>query len=158
MAVGGELLVELGYEVDEAPAPKRAERGVLGRFRRRATQPGQAFDLYAAQRAVDATMAAMAAGDGPALSGLVAETFHARVIGAGEERRLNGTGALIEWLAADEAAEGRQLRADPHPGLPTYSVVQTLALPDGRTQDRTLEFTFQGDRLEVLTLYRFPLA
>ena len=159
MAVGGELLAELGYEAEEPPAPKRAPRRALRRFRRgAASQPAQPFDLYAAQRAVDAIMAAMAAGDGPALDTLVAETFHARVIGAGEERRLNGAGALVEWLREDEAAEGRQLRADPHPGLPTYSVVQTLALPGGRTQDRTLEFTFQGDRLEVLTLYRFPLA
>ena len=158
MAVGGELLAELGYQTEEAPAPRRPTRSVLRRFRRAPPQPAQGFDLYAAQRAVDAIMAAMALGDGPALNELVAETFHARVIGAGEERLLIGTAALLEWLREDEASEGRQLRADPHPGLPTYSVVQTLARQDGRTQDRTLEFTFQGDRLEVLTLYRFPLA
>jgi len=143
--VGGELLAELGYEV-EAP------RGRLARALRR-RRPAAAIDLGGAQRIVDGVLEAM--NTGAPLKDLVTDDFRARVIGHGTEQRLEDLDAFLAWL--DSQPSGGQLRADPHPGLPTYSVVQTLGLADGSSEDRVLEFVFKDDRLQVLVIYRFPL-
>jgi hypothetical protein len=164
MSVGGDLLVELGYQAEQAPTrvgqepvSRRAVRDVLRRVRRGGGDAEPPFDLYAAQRAVDEFLAAMGAQDRSALEPLLSPDFRARVIGREGERRLDGPEALVAWQAEQPRGQ-RQLRADPHPGLPNYSVVQTIALPGGETEDRALEFTFRDGRLEVLTIYRFPLA
>lgn len=175
-AVAGDLLAELGYDTDapphpapgeahgRAPAPRgplrAAVRGRLGSplRRARAVRPQVGGDLTSVQRCIDAVLEAVHVGAPERARPHLAEQVRMRIVERAGDCTLYGADSLIAWFRADAAGSGRQLRADPHPGLPCYAVVLSYRLPDGSREDRTLAFVLSGSKVEELTLYRFPDA
>jgi hypothetical protein len=172
-AVAGDLLAELGYERAvpvEAAAPAvatpvgtpRRARAALARLRPRPRADGQPAPkevgaaLMEAQPAVDAILEAIQVGAPERLREHLAADVRTRIIASEREQSLQGPDALIDWVRSDPVFAATQVRGDPHPGTPCYSVVLSYRLADESIESRVLEFIVQGSIVEQLTLYRFP--
>ena len=170
MAVAGDLLRELGYDSSVGPLPGGATAGRAERAparlkalrvalaRRKGGDDGQIHGpvLLGAQRVVDGALEAIHLGTLERLREYLLPTLYGRVIAGAEETRLDGPDALIDWLEAHPVDSARQLRADPYPGFPSYSLVLGYELDDGSVEDRVLEFTIRDSMIDRLTIYRFP--
>ena len=167
MEVAGDLLSELGYDTASAPrAPTSSERAprargvtlrsALGRRRRGEPEEPRGAGLVAAQRVVDAALEALHVGEPERLGEHLKDDVHSLIVTGSEELRLDGADALVAWLRQHPVDSARQLRADPFPGFPCYSVVLSYELPGGEIEDRILELAIRDGAVERLTLYRFP--
>ncbi|HEY1360064.1 MAG TPA: sulfotransferase [Thermoleophilaceae bacterium] len=156
MEVAGPLLTELGYEAEVPTGDRRRRRprgGRIGLRGRRGGAPG--IDVNRAQLTVDAVLEAIHLGAPDRLREHVAEDVRARVVDPEGERPLRGLAALVDWLRDDPVTTAEQLRADPHPGIPWYSVVLSYRLADGTIENRVLEFVVRDSGVEELAIYRF---
>lgn len=167
----GQLLEELGYE-DAMPAPASTPRptakgeppsrlrGIRQALGRRGRTDDHALvpqiDLVAVQQVVDAVLEAVHTGGVDQLAERLKPDVEGRVITPDGEEKLNGAGALLDWLRAHPLDAARQLKADPYPGVPWYSLVVSYELADGSVEDRVLELFIREGKVEKLTLHRFP--
>ena len=169
MEVAGDLLVDLGYDAELAPRQspgaggdgrRRGDRLATLRStvarRRRSDAPPRGADLVAAQRVVDGVLEAVHVADPEGLIEHLRPDVHVRIVTGADEQRLDGADALVNWLREHPVDAARQLRADPYPGVPCYSVVLSYELPDGQIEDRVLELAIRDEAVERFTLYRFP--
>ena len=168
-AVAGDVLSELGYPPATAlrvtgrrlpiPAPVRR---IIERRTASANRPvRQPLPMELRQRRVDALCAALAAGDAPAATALLAPNASVRIgSAAGRDRLARGAAgrALLTETLLAEGAWGRQHRGDVHVSGAVFTVVLTHERAQ-RTDDRLVIVSFDGDGQVVeLDLYLFPLS
>lgn len=179
MAVAGTTLSELGYETDgaealtapagAAPSPgerpngfarlRRKIRAVIRRRRRakRRTLTG----VQDAQAIVDQFLHALAEGRFTDAAEMVRERGSVRIVGPDGDWKGRGTEArlrLARALADDPALKGRQVRADLHPSIPTFTIIASYEIAPGVTEDRMLLLTVHRGGLSSAIYYHAALG
>lgn len=164
--VAGDLLAELSYppsdpaaatattEATDQPAPAAPSGGGMLRralARRRRDEPRYRQEL------VDDLVGALQDGASDRLVALMTEDAVVRIVspeGPVEGRAERGREILRDFLAADTALQGRQLRGEVFPSLPYTGVLLTHAGADGRPTSQVAFIRLGDDRVRELIVYR----
>ncbi len=113
------------------------------------------------QRLTNQFLSAAAARDWDKVAELLHPLVTVSVAQQGKERRERGdkgTELLLDVLRDDPALQGRQARADVHPGVPCHSAVLTYRLEDGVLANRALFVESDGASISRVSYYVFPLT
>jgi hypothetical protein len=178
LRVAGPTLATLGYAGEEAPgtnettapAPTGARVRGFGRIskklrgirRRRRNARRRALPRQAeAQAVVDRFLQALAENRFSDAAGMVRERGMVRIVSPGHDWKGRGTAAraqLQKAFESDPAMSGRQVRADLHPSVPTFTFLGSYSLADGSVADRLLLLSVQGGSIGSVTYYHADLG
>jgi hypothetical protein len=164
-AEAGDLLEEMGYERMSAARPAElvtapAAAATRRRRLRRAKPEAPAANggaqwevggaLAKSQKAIDALLAALHAGDDPAP--LLDPNVSLRIAGE-DDQSVVGAANAAAVLRADPAWRGRQESGQAHPGIPQFTLAMSYEL-DGRRSWRVLCAEIRDERVAALVVYR----
>jgi hypothetical protein len=161
-AVAGDLLAELGYDVDvPAPSPRHhllaVARGRLGRIRRWGRAPASpTLDDDTVEHRVDTLdklLTCLHTRSFDLLDDLLAADAKVRVVSADGEVSGTGDGAREELVrVAGRTPAQVQVRSDVHPGNPCTAVL-TYEPGDGTRHQRVVVAAIRADRVTGLAYY-----
>ena len=171
-AEAGGLLAQLGYEeATPAPPPAPAPRRTPGRFIRgglaRARRPQAASaapgwevggHLAVVQRLADELMEKLHSGDRAGVAALLHADVTLRIVDDAGEQTFSEPGAAADALVADDAWRRPQLRGDPHPGTPRFSLAMEYEGDGSGPEWRILYLAPRDERIGVLHVYRIGPA
>lgn len=160
LAVAGDLLGELGYDVGERPTsgrtaaetepPDARAHGRRGRRLRRRQTTDALADIVASGLAEGRAEAIVAALTSEACVSVFTS-------GGAYEVGAEGAAAVVRWFAGGEGAfRGRQVERSVYPGEPWTAVVVSREAEDGSLCDDAFLLRAEGGSIAQLVLYSFP--